>query len=198
MQRKLYSYYSRRGASNDMLDDFKKSIWHLTLGQGQPLTWVSMSYNDRCVWMRQSILCLHLNLIESYWQKKTFTNPRWQQMIFLRDQWQKIEPCSPRLASVLWSSLNHTGSNECHGNKKHFDILLVTYSEKITKMPWPKVTNIQYLIHARCRHRWFRSNLLVSSHFVAHMDFDRMTSLPKTWSNAIWGEITLCDLVTWP
>ena len=113
--------------------------------------------------------------------------------VLMRCQLQNIEPWSSRTAAVM--ILNKSDwFDEYRLNEKHFDFVTLTYDWKVTKMTWPKVTDIQSLTHIRCRHkRWVHHNLEVSSHSVIHYGLCWM----QTCQNASGGEVTWCDMVTW-
>ena len=80
-----------------------------------------------------SILCLYLNMIKSYWQKKTLDDLTWTLDDLMRRQWQNIEQWSRRTASVIMMLNELDRSDECHGIEKCFDIFSLTYNTEVIK-----------------------------------------------------------------
>ena len=108
----------------------------------------------RCVLMRQTFwhpFCPYFIVIASCWKKmQTSDNLRRP----FTGQCQIIEPYS---ASVMILT-EYDQFDEYHENKKHFNILPLTYHTEITKMVLPNVTPIQSLTE-RFKHMWFHQNM---------------------------------------
>ena len=97
----ILSYLPFQGASNDMLDDIRRSNWNLWR-EGQHFTWVrlviyqSIRLVDAHTLAR--ILCPYFNLINFFksfcWQQMSSDDHTWH-------QWLNIEPGSSSCASVI-------------------------------------------------------------------------------------------------
>ena len=124
------------------------------------------------------ILCLCLNLLESYWQKRLLTSDdlRWPFEGSVTKYWTKIT----KKPQLLWSSLHQSDSMNI---MKMRNISIFSHCFVMGRSrKWLHLRSKTFRIWdipTCCRHRWSHHNPWVSSHSVVHFGlYDKVAKMP--------------------